>query len=391
MAHYGTKRESAATVSINDQSFSRTRQSESLPAPLSRLPSKYSCHRFRRLHRGLYLHRLRRFAEPSPAPRRRPKRRSYARSKTRGRSSSRPGRSRRTGRQSPRIRRKDSPQIKPPRPLATSSPSMQARLADRYKRLEEVVGRLAEVSAATDPRRAKLLREAIAQSREQDVNVRFESIVKLLQDERLSAAATNQTELQKELDSLLSLLLKADRDKELNSQRERDQRVFERSRPADPRAERRPRPHRRRRRPEGTRARSSSASPATPANSAADISKNEGDKRTQRQARAATSQQDSGDKQQSPAIRIPRTANKPGDKESRATIANQSDKQQPGDSQSGKPSDSGKPSEGGSTSDSPKSPPKDGQPSGGQPGKSGKSSPSQSPPTPGQPGAPSQR
>ena len=97
----------------------------------------------------------------------------------------------------------------------------QARLADRFKRLEEVVGRLAELSASNDPRRARLLREAIAQSREQDINVRFESIVKLLEDERLSAAATNQTELQKELDALLALLLKADRDKELASQRDR--------------------------------------------------------------------------------------------------------------------------------------------------------------------------
>jgi hypothetical protein len=97
----------------------------------------------------------------------------------------------------------------------------QARLADRFKRLEEVLGRLAELSASSDPRRAKLLREAIAESREKDVNARFESIVKLLQDERLSAASTNQTELQKELDSLLALLLKADRDKDLATQRER--------------------------------------------------------------------------------------------------------------------------------------------------------------------------
>jgi hypothetical protein len=97
----------------------------------------------------------------------------------------------------------------------------QARLADRFKRLEEVLGRLAEFSASTDPRRAKLLREAIAQSREQDMNVRFESIVKLLEDERLSAAATNQTELQQELAALLDLLLKADRDKELASERDR--------------------------------------------------------------------------------------------------------------------------------------------------------------------------
>jgi hypothetical protein len=107
-------------------------------------------------------------------------------------------------------------------PTATDElPVEQGRLADRFKRLEEVLGRLAELSASTDPRRAKLLRDAIAQSREQDINVRFESIVKLLEGERLSAAATNQTELQNELDQLLTLLLKADRDKELTSQRDR--------------------------------------------------------------------------------------------------------------------------------------------------------------------------
>ena len=97
----------------------------------------------------------------------------------------------------------------------------QARLADRFKRLEQVLGQLAELSASTDPRRARLLREAIARSREQDINVRFESVVKLLEEERLSAAANNQLELHHELDGLLTLLLKADRDKELASQRDR--------------------------------------------------------------------------------------------------------------------------------------------------------------------------
>jgi hypothetical protein len=97
----------------------------------------------------------------------------------------------------------------------------QARLADRYERLETVMGRLAELSAGTDPERARVLREAIAQSREQDVNVRFESIVKLLQQERLAAAASSQTDLQKELDSLLALLLKADRTQQLQSERAR--------------------------------------------------------------------------------------------------------------------------------------------------------------------------
>src|ERR1700704_2913190 len=96
-----------------------------------------------------------------------------------------------------------APAEKPKSPAADQLSAEEPRLADRFKRLEDVSGRLAELSAPTDPRRAKLLREAIAQSREQDVNTRFESIVKLLQDERLSAASTNQTELQKELDALL--------------------------------------------------------------------------------------------------------------------------------------------------------------------------------------------
>ncbi len=108
-----------------------------------------------------------------------------------------------------------------PSPVGDELSVEQARLADRFKRLEEVIGRLAELSASTDPRRAKLLREAIAKSREQDINVRFEAVVKLLEEERLSAAATNQSELNEELDELLTLLLKADRDRELMSQRDR--------------------------------------------------------------------------------------------------------------------------------------------------------------------------
>lgn len=97
----------------------------------------------------------------------------------------------------------------------------QARLADRFDRLEIVIGRLAELSAGTDPRRARLLREAIAQSREQDIQHRFETVVSLLEDERLAAAASNQTELRGELDSLLVLLLKADRDAEIESELKR--------------------------------------------------------------------------------------------------------------------------------------------------------------------------
>ncbi len=256
----------------------------------------------------------------------------------------------------------------------------QARLADRYKRLEEVVGRLAELSASTDPRRAKLLRDAIAQSREQDLNVRFESVVKLLQDERLSAAATNQTELQKELDSLLTLLLKADRDNELNSQRDRVKKYLrEVSRLI--------------REQKGVRARTEGGDElkslgqeqqriaSDTGKLGGDISKTEGDKKSNgesKEDRPSDAGEKKSDEKQS------------GDKDSPKKDDPQKpgDKQEPGDSQPSKPSDSGKPSDGNPPSDSP-SPPKDGQPSDGQPGKPSNSPPSQSPPSQGQPGSPS--
>jgi hypothetical protein len=97
----------------------------------------------------------------------------------------------------------------------------QARLADRFERLETVWGRLAELSSSSDPKRAKLLREAIAKSREQDLPHRFESIVSLLENERLAAAANKQTDLQNELDGLLTLLLTADRDQQVDSEHRR--------------------------------------------------------------------------------------------------------------------------------------------------------------------------
>jgi hypothetical protein len=256
----------------------------------------------------------------------------------------------------------------------------QARLADRFKRLEEVVGRLAELSASNDPRRAKLLREAIAQSREQDLNVRFESVVKLLQDERLAAASTNQTELQKELDGLLSLLLKADREKELNSERERiKQYLKEVSRLI--------------REQKSVRARTvgdddlkalgndQQRLSADTAKLGGNIEKTESDKNggAEKNGKPSDSKPDKGESQK-PAGEKPGNE-KSGDKKSEDR---ESDDKQPGKNSKPNGPQSGKPSE-----DSPKdgkSQPSDGKPSEGQ---SGKPSDSKSAPSPGQPGSPS--
>jgi hypothetical protein len=287
---------------------------------------------------------------------------------------------------------KSKPAGKPKSPAADQLSVEQARLADRFKRLEEVIGRLAELSAPTDPRRAKLLREAIAQSREQDVNTRFESIVKLLQDERLSAASTNQTELQKELDALLGLLLKADRDKEISSQRERIKNYIKQV-------------DRIIRMQKGVRARTEGGDElkglgndqkniATDTGKlGGDISKTDGDKTpdSDKPPKPSEKGQPKSDDKQKPKSDDKQKPNpdekdkpksddkqKPGnDAPKPGEPSKPDDSQKPGDkSKSGKPSDSGKPQPS-------KSKPGEGQPSEGKPSK-----PSDSPPSPGKPGSP---
>ncbi|MCH8839565.1 MAG: hypothetical protein IH831_02590 [Planctomycetes bacterium] len=97
----------------------------------------------------------------------------------------------------------------------------QQRLAEKYDRLELLVGRLAELSRATQPRRAKLLRELVAKSREQDVPGQFNKVVAALRKDRLATAVEGQGELQTELQRLLDLLLQEDRDRQIEAERKR--------------------------------------------------------------------------------------------------------------------------------------------------------------------------
>lgn len=97
----------------------------------------------------------------------------------------------------------------------------QSRLADRYDQLELLAGRLAELSRATQPRRARLLRELVAKSRERDIAGRFDGIITSLNDDSLGKASTAQAELQVDLQKMLDLLLQEDRDKQIESERKR--------------------------------------------------------------------------------------------------------------------------------------------------------------------------
>ncbi len=97
----------------------------------------------------------------------------------------------------------------------------ERRIAEQYKHLEGVLLRMAELSAATDPRRAALLKKAVAQSKDQLIAVRLEQLVELLGKDQLSRAIKDQADLDLDLRALLELLMSENRAKSLEKEKER--------------------------------------------------------------------------------------------------------------------------------------------------------------------------
>ena len=97
----------------------------------------------------------------------------------------------------------------------------QQQVADRFQRLEELLLRMAELSAATDPRRAALLRKAVGQSKERLIAVQLEALVELLQKDQLSRAVEGQDSVGKDLQVLLELLMTENRSKRIESEKAR--------------------------------------------------------------------------------------------------------------------------------------------------------------------------
>lgn len=97
----------------------------------------------------------------------------------------------------------------------------QRRIAEKYRHLEEVLLRMAELNAASDPRRAALLRKAVAQSKEQLIGLRLETLVELLGKDQLSRALDNQTQVDQDLRALLELLMSENRAKSIENEKAR--------------------------------------------------------------------------------------------------------------------------------------------------------------------------
>jgi hypothetical protein len=99
--------------------------------------------------------------------------------------------------------------------------AQQRQVAERFRELEKLLLRMAELTAPTDPRRAALLRQAVAQSKQRDIDHQFEQLIELLGQDRLATVVKGQGEVQQDLSRLLDLLLSEDRSKRIETEKER--------------------------------------------------------------------------------------------------------------------------------------------------------------------------
>jgi len=97
----------------------------------------------------------------------------------------------------------------------------QQQIADRFRHLEQILVRMSELTEASDPRRAALLKKTVKQGGERLVNVQFETLVELLDKDQLSRAMENQENLGKDLKALLELLRSEDRAKRIEAEKTR--------------------------------------------------------------------------------------------------------------------------------------------------------------------------
>lgn len=97
----------------------------------------------------------------------------------------------------------------------------QARVAQQFGKFETLLLRLAEVTGPSDPRRAALLRRAVAASKEKLVQAQLDRLVELLEQDQAGLALGQQQGLVQDLQAILDVLLSEDHERQAQSERER--------------------------------------------------------------------------------------------------------------------------------------------------------------------------
>ena len=97
----------------------------------------------------------------------------------------------------------------------------QSKIAEKYKRIEELILRMAEFESANNPKRAALLRDAYKQSRDNLTTTQMQSIVRLLNQDQLKRAVDEQADVQVQLAKILELLITEDDGDRLKTEKAR--------------------------------------------------------------------------------------------------------------------------------------------------------------------------
>jgi hypothetical protein len=109
----------------------------------------------------------------------------------------------------------------PETPTAPPLAEKQLKLAQRYDNLEAMLLKIAQIEATQNPRRAKLLMQAVEFSKGKQTQGQLNAIAELLSKKQLSRAIKEQTSVESTLEELLKLLQSEDRSTELKSEQER--------------------------------------------------------------------------------------------------------------------------------------------------------------------------
>ena len=112
----------------------------------------------------------------------------------------------------------------PAQPKAPEEASLEEKqriVHDQWKRLEEILLRMSETTALTDPDRAELIKKVIAQGKQKMIDPQFQTLTDLLKDGEISRALDNQKDLRADLNDLLKVLETENRMRRVKSEKER--------------------------------------------------------------------------------------------------------------------------------------------------------------------------
>ena len=97
----------------------------------------------------------------------------------------------------------------------------QSQITNNYAEIEMLMLRMAQFDQAKNPRRSELLKQAFALSKDRDIQIQLEAIVRSLEKDRLRQAIDGQRQAQKDMEALLELLQSENRSDRLKDEQAR--------------------------------------------------------------------------------------------------------------------------------------------------------------------------